>query len=320
LSRNNETKLFFATDIHGSERCFKKFLNAGKFYGADILLMGGDITGKMLVPVVEVSPGQYESQLYGSRRTVGEDGLPALRKQIADAGFYAYDTTPDEIAEFREHPELVDEKFRKVMHATLTSWLALAEERLAGTGITCLLAPGNDDPFFVDELLGSSAQVINPDRHVVELEQGYTLVSVGYSNPTPWDSPRELPESKLRQLIDKQATEVPDMSRCIFNLHVPPKDTPIDQAMALDEEFRPIMKSGSPVITGVGSTAVREALETYQPLLGLHGHIHESRGEARFGRTRSLNPGSEYSEGVLRGALVTLSQKKGVRGYQLVAG
>jgi Icc-related predicted phosphoesterase len=320
LLRGSDTKLFFATDIHGSDRCFRKFLNAGKFYGADILLMGGDITGKMLVPVVEVAGGEYESYLYGRRRTVAKDDLPALYKQIADAGFYAYDTTPDEIETFRENPELVDEQFRKVMHATLTSWLELAEERLAGTGITCLLAPGNDDPFFIDELLGSSARIINPDRHVVELEQGWTLLSVGYSNPTPWASPRELPEDKLGQLIDHQAAQVPDMSRCIFNLHVPPKDTPIDQAMALDDEFRPVMKAGSPVITGVGSSAVRTALENYQPLLGLHGHIHESRGEARFGRTRAINPGSEYSEGVLRGALVTLSQKKGVRGYQLVAG
>jgi Icc-related predicted phosphoesterase len=320
LSRGSDTKLFFATDIHGSQRCFKKFLNAGKFYGADILLMGGDITGKMLVPVVESGPDRYETYLFGRRRTVTVDELPALRKQIADAGYYAYDTTPDEIAAFQEKPELVDEQFRKVIHATLTSWLELAEERLAGSGITCLLAPGNDDPFFVDELLRSSTRVVNPDRHLVELEQGWTLLSVGYSNPTPWDSPRELPEDKLRQLIDHQAAQVPKMSRCIFNLHVPPKDTPIDQAMALDDEFRPITKAGSPVITGVGSTAVREALQTYEPLLGLHGHIHESRGEARFGRTRAINPGSEYSEGVLRGALVTLSPKKGIRGYQLVAG
>ncbi|WP_327236568.1 hypothetical protein OG349_24075 [Streptomyces sp. NBC_01317] len=320
MSRAKDTKLFFATDIHGSERCFRKFLNAGKFYGAEILLMGGDITGKMLVPVVEAGQGRYESFLFGRRREVEAGELPALRKQIADAGYYVYETTPDEIATFRDRPELVDAKFREVMHATLRSWLELAEERLDGTGITCLLAPGNDDPFFVDELLGTSARVINPDRTMVELEQGYTLVSVGYSNPTPWDSPRELPEDKLRQLIDHQAAAVPDMSRCIFNLHVPPKDTMIDQAMALDEEFRPVMKSGSPVITGVGSSAVREALEEYEPLLGLHGHIHESRGEARFGRTRSINPGSEYSEGVLRGALITLSEKKGVRGYQLVSG
>lgn len=320
MSRGNDTKLFFATDIHGSERCFRKFINAGKFYGADILLMGGDITGKMLVPVVEAGRDRYSSYLFGRRREVSAEELPTLRKQIADAGFYAYDTTPDEIEAFRADPALVDERFRKVIHETLTSWLDLAEERLAGTEITCLLAPGNDDPMFVDELLRSSARVVNPDGAVVELPQGYTLVSVGYSNPTPWDSPRELPEDQLSALIDAQVAQVPDLSRCIFNLHVPPKGTPIDQAMALDDEFRPITKAGSPVITGVGSTAVRDALTTYEPMLGLHGHIHESRGEARFGRTRAINPGSEYSEGVLRGALVTLSDKKGLRGYQLVAG
>jgi len=74
-----------------------------------------------------------------------------------------------------------------------------------------------------------------------------------------------------------------------------------DQAVALDKEFRPVMRGGSPVITGVGSSAVRQALSRFQPMLSLHGHIHESRGEARIGKTLALNPGSEYSEGVLRG-------------------
>jgi Icc-related predicted phosphoesterase len=184
----------------------------------------------------------------------------------------------------------------------------------------CLLAPGNDDPLFVDELLGSSDMLVNPEGRLVELPGGFTMISVGYSNPTPWDSPRELPEEQLAARIDALAVQVPDMSRAVFNLHVPPKDTPIDQAMALDAEFRPVMRSGAPVITGVGSRAVRDAITTYQPMLGLHGHIHESRGEARIGRSRSVNPGSEYSEGVLLGALVSLSSKKGVRDYQLVAG
>lgn len=320
MARDTETRLFFATDIHGSDRCFRKFLNAGKFYGADILLMGGDITGKMLIPIVQTAGGGFETHLFGRTRQVTPEELPALTKQIADAGYYAYQTTPDEISEFNDRPELVESRFRSVMQATLNSWLELAEERLAGSGISCLLAPGNDDPFFIDEMLRSSARVINPDRNVIDLEGGWSLLSVGFSNPTPWHSPRELPEDKLMQLIDHQAAQVADMSRCIFNLHVPPKDTPIDQALALDDEFRPIMRAGSPVIAGVGSSAVRTALETYQPPLSLHGHIHESRGEARFGRTRALNPGSEYSEGVLRGALVTLSTKKGVRGYQLVSG
>jgi Icc-related predicted phosphoesterase len=318
--RGTDLKIFFATDIHGSDRCFRKFVNAGKFYGADVLLMGGDITGKMLVPVIEGAGGTYTSHLFGRERTVDADGLAALRKEIADAGFYAYDTTPDQIAEFGERPELVEETFRKHMHRTLEDWMSLAEDRLRGTGIMCLLAPGNDDPLFVDDLLGSSDMLVNPEGRLVELPGGFTMISVGYSNPTPWDSPRELPEEQLAARINALADEVPDMSRAVFNLHVPPKDTVIDQAMALDEEFRPVMRSGAPVITGVGSTAVRDALTTYQPLLGLHGHIHESRGEARIGRSRSINPGSEYSEGVLLGALVSLSVKKGVRGHQLVAG
>ncbi|GII58294.1 metallophosphoesterase [Planotetraspora thailandica] len=318
--RTRDIKIFFATDIHGSDRCFRKFVNAGKFYGADVLIMGGDITGKMLVPIVETAGGRYRSHVFGRDREVDVEQLPALRKLIADAGFYAYDTTPDEIAEFRERPELVEETFRKRMHATLTAWMALAEDRLEGTGIMCLLAPGNDDPFFVDDVLRSSTMLINPEGQLVDLPGGFTMISVGYSNPTPWASPRELPEDQLAERIVREAAKVPDTGKAIFNLHVPPKDTPIDQAMALDEEFRPVLKSGSPVITGVGSQAVRDAMATYQPLLGLHGHIHESRGEASIGRSRSINPGSEYSEGVLRGALITLSTKKGVRGYQLVAG
>jgi uncharacterized protein len=146
------------------------------------------------------------------------------------------------------------------------------------------------------------------------------MISVGYSNPTPWASPRELTEDALSQRIAQEASKLPDIRRAIFNLHVPPKETPIDQAVDLDEELRPRLRAGSPVIVGVGSSAVRRSLEDYQPMLGLHGHIHESRGEARLGRTLSLNPGSEYSEGILRGAIVTLSERKGLRGYQLVAG
>jgi Icc-related predicted phosphoesterase len=162
--------------------------------------------------------------------------------------------------------------------------------------------------------------VINPEDGQVDLGDGFTMISVGYSNKTPWDSPRELPEGELAAYIATRADALGSTDRVIFNFHVPPQETPIDQAALLDAEFRPIMKGGMPVIAGVGSSAVREALERYQPMLSLHGHIHESRGEARIGRTLAINPGSEYSEGVLRGAIITLSPKKGVRGYQLVAG
>jgi Icc-related predicted phosphoesterase len=221
---------------------------------------------------------------------------------------------------FRADPGAVTELFGKLMHETLGRWLELAEERLSGSGVRCFFAPGNDDPPFVGDILRSSAFVTNPEETLIDLGDGITMISVGYSNKTPWDSPRELPEEQLAARIANQAERVGDTGRAIFNLHVPPHDTPIDQAVLLDPEFRPIMKGGMPVISGVGSTAVRAALEKYQPMLSLHGHIHESRGEAKIGRTLAINPGSEYSEGVLRGAIITLSRKKGVRGYQLVAG
>jgi Icc-related predicted phosphoesterase len=315
-----DTKIFFATDIHGSDVCLRKFLNAGKFYGVDAVVMGGDITGKMIVPVVEESPDEYVAHLFGRRRAVDSTGLPGLHKFIADAGFYAHHMTSDEMAALRADPAAVDELFQKLMTETMSRWIDMAEDRMAGTGIEVIFAPGNDDPLFIDDLLSGSDVVVNPEGHVVELPGGFPMISVGYSNRTPWDSPRELDEVDLRKVIDEEVAKLADPRRAVFNLHVPPKDTPIDQAMELDAEFRPVVKGGSPVIAGVGSSAVRDAIATYQPMMSLHGHIHESRGEARIGKTVALNPGSEYSEGVLRGVIITLSQRKGLRGYQLVSG
>jgi Icc-related predicted phosphoesterase len=315
-----DRKIYFATDIHGSEVCLRKFLNAAKFYGCDTLIMGGDITGKMIVPIVDRGQGVHTATLYGRSLEVTGDEIAKLRKTIADAGFYAYDTTPEEMEHFRADPAAVTDLFATLMNRTLNNWLQLAEDRLAGRGIQCYFAPGNDDPVFVDDILRSSATVINPEEGRADLGDGFTMVSVGYSNKTPWDSPRELPEDELAAYIARQADALGSTDRVIFNFHVPPRETPIDQAALLDAQFRPVMKGGMPVVAGVGSSAVRGALEKYQPMLSLHGHIHESRGEARIGRTLAINPGSEYSEGVLRGAIITLSKKKGVRGYQLVAG
>lgn len=316
----SDYKFFFATDIHGSDLCLKKFLNAGKFYGVDAIIMGGDITGKMIVPIVAGEGGTYSASIFGRKREANADGLPQLKKFISDAGFYPHEMPPEELAFLKGNPAAVDELFKNLMKTTMSKWLDIAEERLKGTGIQVIFAPGNDDPFFIDEMLSSSDLVVNPDGQVVELPGGFPMISIGYSNITPWSSPRELAEVELAAVIEEQIIKLDRPERAIFNLHVPPKDTTLDQAMQLDEDFRPVVKSGSPVITGVGSSAVREAIEKYQPVMSLHGHIHESRGEARLGKTLAINPGSEYSEGVLRGAIVTLSSKKGVKGYQFVSG
>jgi uncharacterized protein len=309
-------RVFFVTDIHASDRCFRKFLNAARFYNCKVLIMGGDMTGKMLVPVVDHGGGRWSTGVFGRQREFGEAELPAIHRLIADAGYYAYETTVDGVHELEESPAAVEAIFRRRITETVEGWLRLAEDRLKDSDVLCYMAPGNDDHPFVDDLLRTSPRVINPEGSLVDLPGGFAMISVGYSNPTPWDTPRELPEDQLLQLIVREASKIPDPARAIFNLHVPPKDTPIDQAVLVDAELRPVIKGGVPTITGVGSTAVRTAIERFQPMLA----IHESRGEARLGRTVCLNPGSEYSEGVLRGVIVTLSEQKGLKGYQLVSG
>jgi Icc-related predicted phosphoesterase len=313
-------RAFFVTDIHASDRCFRKFLNAARFYDCKVLIMGGDMTGKMLVPIVDHGHGRFSTRVFDRYREFDEAERPAVRKLIADAGYYAYETSVDGVRELEASPTAVDDVFRRRIRETVEGWLTLAEDRLDGSDVVCYMAPGNDDPPFVDDMLRTSSRVINPEGAVVELPGGFPMISVGYSNPTPWDSPRELPEDQLLAAIDREAGKLADPARAIFNLHVPPKDTPIDQAVLVDKELRPVIRAGIPAITGVGSSAVRTSLERYQPMLALHGHIHESRGEARLGRTLSINPGSEYSEGVLRGAILTLSEQKGLKGYQLVSG
>jgi Icc-related predicted phosphoesterase len=115
--------------------------------------------------------------------------------------------------------------------------------------------------------------------------------------------------------------QVPEVSRCIFNLHDPPVDSSLDVCARLDDGDPPrhILKGGRPVMHNAGSTAVRRAIEKYHPVLSLHGHIHESPGVVRIGKTLCINPGSEYSEGILRGAIVNL-QDGHVQGYQLTTG
>jgi uncharacterized protein len=315
-----QVRIFFATDIHGSERCFRKFLNAAAFYKADALIMGGDITGKMLVPVVAEGNGRYVVELFGRVRRFGDDEAPGVRKLIGDAGYYAYETTPDELADLQADGSKVETAFRRVMTETLTRWMDLAAERLAGSPTICLMSPGNDDHPFIGDILRDAERVIDPEEQVIELPGGFELVSFGYSNVTPWHSPRELSEADLGARIDRAASAAAHPDRTIFNLHVPPIDSSLDDAVLLTADLSPVMRNGSPVIAGVGSTAVRAAIERFQPLVSLHGHIHESRGMVKIGRTAAYNPGSEYSEGVLRGLLLTLEPGKGVRSHQFVAG
>jgi len=148
------------------------------------------------------------------------------------------------------------------------------------------------------------------------------MISVGISTPTPWKTPREVSEEELGKMIEEMALKVPDMQKAIFNFHDPPKDSTLDTCPMLDWDQDPpaqITQGGQVVLFGAGSVAVRDAIEKHKPMLGLHGHIHESQSVAKIGRTTCINPGSEYAEGVLRGCIVNIVDGE-VQGYQMTSG
>jgi len=310
--------LYYTSDVHGSERCFLKFLNAAKFYGVNTLILGGDLTGKVLVPIVEVD-GHWEMTFLGRHEVLRtSEDVAEAEKRIRFNGFYPYHCRPDELARMEADPAYADRVFRRVMRDAVARWVRLAEERLRGTGVRCFIMPGNDDEFDIDEVLAGSDVVVNPDGRIVEID-GYQLLSLAWANPTPWNSPRELPEEELAARIERLAAELDPSLPAIFNLHCPPYDSTLDSAPQLREDLSVVMVGGQPNLVPVGSRAVRQAIERYQPVLSLHGHIHESRGAVRIGRTLCINPGSAYGEGVLHGALVRLEDDR-VVSYQLVSG
>jgi uncharacterized protein len=311
--------LFFATDIHGSETCFRKFLNAGTAYKADVLVMGGDMTGKMLVPLLAQTGGRFSFEWLGSAHTLAEAELPGYEKQMRMSGCYPYRTTPDEKLELEQDPARLKRLFADVMRKTVREWLDLAEQRLAGKGIECFITPGNDDVLEIDEAFKASHFVKDPEGAVIILKEEYEMIASGYSNITPWNSPREMDEQALQAYIHGMAEKLADPHRAIFNFHCPPHDSGLDTAPKIDKTLKPVTGITGVEMTAVGSTAVARAIRQFQPLLGLHGHVHESRATVKIGRTLCVNPGSEYSEGILRGCLVWLDRGK-VRDYMLTSG
>jgi Icc-related predicted phosphoesterase len=314
------TRLFFATDLHGSEKCFLKFLNAGKFYKTNILIMGGDITGKLMIPIVTDGGSKYHATYLDSRHEANdEQELKNLEGQIRMAGFYPYLTDPKEMQEMQHDEKQVGALFKRLMLENVQRWVDMAEQRLKGSGISVYITGGNDDLHEITPVLQGSDYVIDPEEKVVDLNSRHQMLSTGWSNPTPWKTPRECSEEELAAKIEEVASQVKDFKNAVFNLHVPPVDSGLDTCPRLDESLKPMIVGGEISMGPGGSTAVRDAIEKYQPLLGLHGHIHESKGFVKIGRTFCVNPGSEYSEGILRGVIVDLEDGK-VKNFLLTQG
>jgi uncharacterized protein len=319
------TRLFFASDFHGSQRVFRKFLNAARYYEANVLVMGGDVVGKLAIPVIREANGCFRAHLMGkTERLEGPADLQSFEERLGTLGYYSRIMDEDEYQAIRSDAAAVERLFHELARQRLASWIDLAETRLSGSGIKCFVIGGNDDDPEVLELLknANTQSIIFCEGKEVQIDDHHTMISVGFSNRTPWKTPREVDDNDLGAMIEGLAGGVADSQHAIFNLHVPPVDSTLDTCPMLDWNTDPptqIVKGGQVVLHGAGSGAVRRAIEVHQPLLSLHGHIHESGGVVKIGRTTAVNPGSEYGEGVLRGCLLILARDE-VKSYQLTAG
>ncbi len=315
-------RIYYTSDLHGSEKCWKKFMVTPKHYQADIIIIGGDITGKFIVPIIRLPNGRVEATFMGRKRKCKkEKDIEVLKQQIADTGQYWLDVTQEEYQDYTDNPSKLDEIFDKLITERVAEWVAMADERLKGQNVRCLISAGNDDSYSVDEILEKSETIEVHDGRIIDLGEGFEIFGLSNSNMTPWDCPRDITEEELEVKIEKLAGQINNMDRAIFDIHVPPYGAGIDEAPELTEDMRMVLDStGTPNMIPVGSTAVKEALLKYQPMLGLHGHIHEAAGIRKLGSTTIVNPGSEYAEGLLRGAVIDLDAQEGLINVNLVTG
>jgi Icc-related predicted phosphoesterase len=315
-------KLYCTTDLHGSTKCWKKFLATPKYYQADVIVIGGDITGKLIVPIVHPPTGRAEATFMGRKRKFRkEQEIGKFKGTVADSGQYAVEMSKDEYQAFQQDPSKLDNLFTRILVERVEEWVAMADERLAGQNVRCLVSAGNDDIFEIDEALAASETIEMHDCRVLDLDGGFQIFGCSYANMTPWHCPRDISEEELAAKLEPLVGQIRNMDRAIFDLHAPPYDTGLDEAPELREDMSYVRDAtGQPNMVPVGSKTVRDVLQKNQPMLGLHGHIHESAGIRKLGKTTIVNPGSEYGEGVLRGVLVELDAQQGLVSVNLVTG
>jgi hypothetical protein len=312
-------RLYFATDVHGSETCWRKFLNAGAHYKADVLVLGGDMTGKALVPIIDDGGGNWHATLLENRREMTtEDEVLAFEDAVIRRGYYPFRTDLDHLRELESEESRWHALFHEKMLETVEKWMLMADERIGGTGMRIFCCPGNDDQFEVDEIIENAKTVELAEGRVVDID-GFQMASTGWANRTPWDTYREEDEPDLKARLDKVIAQVTaPKERTVFSFHCPPYHSGLDDAPELTADMD--LKDAGRAIKPVGSTAVRAAIEENEPALSLHGHIHEARGNTRIGRTLCINPGSSYEQGDLLGAVIDLDGKKKVKRFLLTSG
>ena len=312
-------RILYGSDFHGSDAVFRKFLASGIQYKANALMVGGDVTGKAMIPVRHLGGGRYEAHLLGAdRKAATPDDLETIKKAIGQVGFYPIVLEQDEAEELEADPAKMGARFEQEMCQRVRDWMALAEEKLTPHHITLYFMAGNDDLYSIDKVVEEFKSVRNPDMRRYELDGGYEVVGLSNANLTPWLCARDVDEPEITRKLDELAAMVQRPEQAICMLHVPPFKSGLDTCPDLDKNLKIITQGGQVVMKSAGSSAVKAFIEKFQPMLTLHGHIHESPGHARSGRTLMINAGSEYAEGIMKAAIINLENGK-VKGHMLVS-
>ena len=301
-----EVKIFFASDVHGSNVCFKKFVNSAQFYGADVLVLGGDLTGKAVIPIAEQDDGSFITFQHGEGMRLTKDELDDFIKRQGNMGFYPAVMSEQDYLKIRDDEEAQGELFKQLVLERVREWAEFATQKLKGTDIPLVTVPGNDDFIEIDDILTSAPHIDFHEMQVCEFKGGYQMLYCGGSTPTPWDTEREYTEEQYVARFAELIPYVEDMDRCIFNVHVPPFGTALDACPKLDKNLQVVYEMGLPAQMHAGCRTLADVIKEHQPLLGLHGHVHEGRAKINIGKTICINPGSVYPEGILQGAIITL--------------
>lgn len=262
---------FFVTDLHGRTERYAKLLGAIADGHPDAIFLGGDL----------LPPARFPDRSGSYHDFVADYLIPSFRR------------TRDRLG--AKYPEI-------------------------------FLILGNDDPRGEEEgFLEAAADGLWNYSHAQKVRwQEFVVYGCAYVPPTPfllkdWErydvsryvppgcvSPEEgyrsvpVEQSEVKwATIQKELIRLADhdpLDRAVFLFHAPPFDTALDRA-ALDGK----LWEGVPLDVHVGSVAVRRFIEERQPLLTMHGHVHEAArltGEwkIRLGKTVCLNAAHDGPE------------------------
>lgn len=311
-------KILFLSDIHGSNLIFEKALNAISKFGIDIFIISGDLSGKDIRPIIK-DGDRYITEIDSKTVSLTLTSAKEFEKHLADLGHYFFNTTYKEFEALKKDDSSIMHILNLKILSRLEFWILRIINQINTSKTQVIISPGNDDIQQIDDLLFSfeSQGILTGIKSPVIIDN-FDIITLDYSNITPWNTERELSEKMLGKLINEKIKKIRNVENCIFNFHCPPINTKLDLAPEIDKNLKYDIKPGGLNFIHTGSSAVYNSILKYQPLLSLHGHIHESKGFDYVGRTLSLNPGSEHDKGILNAYVVDISSQGTIENFFLI--